>query len=50
MRTIMDLMGHRDPKTSLRYVRATDPAKWDAVQHAFLQPGHKTDTRHLVAV
>lgn len=50
MRTIMDLMGHRDPKTSLRYVRATDPAKWDAVQYAFLQPGHKTGTRRLVAV
>lgn len=50
LRTIMDLMGHKDPKTCLRYVRATDPAKWQAVQHAFLQPGHQTDTRRLVAV
>lgn len=50
MKTIMDLMGHRDPKTSLSYVRSADPAKWDAVQYAFQQLGHKTDTRRLRAV
>jgi len=50
MSTIMALMGHQDPKTCLRYVRATDPAKRAAVQSAFLQAGHKMDTRRLVAV
>jgi integrase len=50
MRTIMDLMGHCDPKTCLRYVRATEPAKREAVQYAFQRPGHKSDTPHLVAV
>ncbi len=48
--TIMALMGHRDPKTCLRYVRATEPAKLAAVQSAFLRPGHQMDTRRLVAV
>ncbi len=50
MRTIMDLMGHQDPKTCLRYVRATDPAKRAAVESAFFDRGHKTDTRRLRAV
>jgi integrase len=50
IRTIMDLMGHQDPKTCLRYVRATEPAKRAAVQSAFIRPGHKMDTRRLVAV
>ena len=48
--TIMDLMGHRDPKTCLRYIRATDPAKRAAVAAASLGDGHKMDTRRLVAV
>lgn len=48
--TIMDLMGHRDPKTCLRYIRATDPAKRAAVAAASLGGGHKMDTRRLVAV
>ncbi len=48
--TIMDLMGHRDPKTCLRYVRATDPAKRAAVAAASLGGGHKMDTRRLIAV
>src|SRR5258705_2084306 len=48
--TIIALIGHRDPKTCLRYVRATDPPKRAAVQSAFGQPGHKMDTLRLVAV
>ena len=48
--TIMDLMGHRDPQTCLRYVRATEPAKRAAVAAASVQRGHKMDTRRLVAV
>ncbi len=50
IRTIMVLMGHEDPNTCMRYVRATEPAKRAAVQSAFIRAGHKIDTRHLVAV
>ena len=47
---IMDLVGHKDPKTSLRYVGATEPAKRAAVKSASLRNGHKLDTRRLRAV
>ena len=36
LKYIMELMGHSDPKTCLRYVRATDAVKRAAVQAAML--------------
>lgn len=56
LKYIMELMGHSDPKTCLRYVRATDAVKRAAVQAAMLggqsgsPSGHTVDTRKLRAV
>lgn len=56
LKYIMELMGHSDPQTCLRYVRATDAAKRAAVQAAMLGgntgslSGHTVDTRQLRAV
>jgi integrase len=56
LKYIMELMGHSDPNTCLRYVRATDAVKRAAVQAAMLgghngsPAGHKMDTWRLRAV
>ncbi len=56
LKYIMELMGHSDPQTCLRYVRATDSVKRAAVQSAILggpgnsPAGHKMDTRNLRVV
>jgi integrase len=56
LKYIMELMGHSDPQTCLRYVRATDAVKRAAVQAAMLgghsgsPAGHKMDTWKLRAV